>query len=147
MQHKEKHDEKNARLPYKQRGWTGFRVRERQTKTGLSVSIEWYYLVYMNSKPYSKNIKKGVKGGALLNNVKRVARRWEYDLILDIYEDLHPIELALNDVSSMLRIYRHTSKLLNEITYSCLDDMVDDPDYDREIDWDNDPIPDWYQGG
>ncbi len=65
--------------------------------------------------------------------------------MLEIFEDLHPIELALNDVSSMLRIYHHSAKLLNEITYSCLDGMVEDPDYDSEIDWENDPIPDWYE--
>lgn len=143
--YKMKHEEKNSRLPYKKRGWVGFRVRQSEGRMGLSVSIEWYKLTYMNNKSYSQGIKKGVKGGALLNNIKRCATRWEYDLVLDIVEELRPVEVALNDVSKMMRIYQHAVKSLNENTYLSIGDIVDNPYVVHEIDWENDPIPDWYE--
>lgn len=142
-----KHEEQNRRLAYKKRGWVSFRVRQREAKTGMSISIEWYKLIYMNSKPYSCAIKKGVRGGALLRNLKKGTQSWEYDLAVEIIEELRPIEEALYDVSSMLRIYHHAVKSLNEISYSCLDDLVENSYVvDNEIDWLNDSIPDWYQG-
>ncbi len=120
------HEEMNKRLEYKKRGWVGFRVRKRETETGISVSIEWYYLVYMDNKCYSKNIKRGKNGGALANGVKRNARGWEYDLAMDTIEKLRPVETALNDVSSMLRIYHHAVKQLPEDSYSWVHDLIDD---------------------
>lgn len=142
-----KHEEQNRRLEYKKRGWLAFRVRQRDAKTGMSISIEWYKLIYINNKSYSQNIKKGVKSGALLRNIKKNARPWEYNLAVEIIEELRPIETALYDVSSMLRIYHHAIKSLNEISYSRLDDLVENPYVvDNEIDWVHDPIPDWYQG-
>ena len=120
------HDLMNKHLEYKKRGWVGFRVRKRETENGVSVSIEWYYLVYMDNKCYSKNIKRGKNGGALASAIKRNAYPWEYDLAMDTIEQLRPVETALNDVASMLRIYRHAVKQLPEDSYSWVHDLIDD---------------------
>ena len=120
------HDAMNKRLEYKKRGWVGFRVRKRETETGLSISIEWYYLIYVDNKCYSKNIRRGKNGGALLSGIKRNAHGWEYDLAMDTIEKLRPVETALNDVSSMLRIYHHAAKQLPEDSYSWIHDLIDE---------------------
>ena len=125
-EYKNRHDSMNIILQYKKRGWTGFRVRKREMDSGVSVSIEWYYLVYINNKVYSKNIKRGKNSGALLNGIRRVSKPWEYDLALEVIEQLGPVEATLSDVSNMLRIYRHAAKQLPEDSYSWVHDLIDD---------------------
>jgi len=76
-----------------------------------------------------------------------VAHSWEYELVQDVFDELQIIESALNDVSSMLRIFHHASKLLNEqnnLYFDC-DNVENAMCIDNEIDWENDPIPEWYE--
>ncbi len=111
------HSNNNNNLEYKDKGYTAFRVRRRETATGISIAIEWYKWVFVRGKekqPRSKFIKKGSSNKALLNNIKKTARPWEYELASIYVEKLRPYVDTLKVLGKMSR-YNYAAMKVNPI--------------------------------
>ncbi len=119
------HDLNNEELPYKDRGFVRLRVRQKFTKTGECITVNWYKLVFVAGKTRSRHIKKGAAKTTLMNNIRRQAKGWEYELISDFIKKIEPIEESLRDIGKISRAYNRAINRFPEGYYeskSCLDD-------------------------
>jgi hypothetical protein len=99
------HDCMNEDLPFKDRGFVRLRIRQKFTKTGECISVNWYKLIFVGGKARSRHIKKGAATTTLLNNIRRQTKSWEYELILGFIKKIEPIEESLRDIGKITRAY------------------------------------------
>ncbi len=127
------YEPKNTKSEY--RGWVGVRVRCREIKTGMTVTIEWYLLNYKNGTYRSINIKRGKSFSVLCKNIKKESQDWEYELALEALEKLEPIEKALRHIGKMTLQYHLATKAVPIHDYPWLDKLIDDQYVEYEPDW------------
>lgn len=112
------HDIANEELAFKDRGWVRLRVRQKFTLTGECITINWYKLIFVSGKARSKHIRKGAAKTTLLNNIRRHAKVWEYELIAETIDKIQPIEDSLRDIGKITRAYNRAINRFPEGHYN-----------------------------